>query len=351
MKDFDVIVVGGGHAGIEAASASARMGLSVALLTMEKKKIGLMSCNPAIGGLAKGQLVREVDALGGEMAKIIDEAGIHFKMLNKSKGPAVWSPRAQADRGLYARVAQRRLAGISTLAIIEDTVNGLIIDRQRVEGVHTQSGQTLLAKAVILTAGTFLNGVIHIGLKSFKSGRAGDRSATGITESLIAAGFESGRLKTGTPPRLLKESLDFSVFEEQMPDDPPLPFSFATEKIRQRQISCFIGYTTSQTHEELRKGFDESPMFLGRIKSAGPRYCPSIEDKINRFADRERHQLFLEPEGYQDPEVYLNGFSTSLPENVQRKAIATIPGLEKAEIVRLGYAVEYDFFPPDQTRF
>jgi tRNA uridine 5-carboxymethylaminomethyl modification enzyme len=351
MKDFDIIVVGGGHAGIEAASASARMGLSVALLTMDKNKIGLMSCNPAIGGLAKGQLVREIDALGGEMAKIIDTAGIHFKMLNKSRGPAVWSPRAQADRQLYARVARERLARIKNLQIIEDTVNDLIIQDRTIEGVRTLEGKTLLATAVILTAGTFLNGVIHIGLKSFKSGRAGDPSVRGVTESLIEAGFESGRLKTGTPPRLLKSSINFSFFEEQLPDDPPLPFSFSTKKITQKQISCYIGHTTPRTHDELRKGFNESPMFMGRIKSIGPRYCPSIEDKINRFADKQSHQLFLEPEGFEDPEVYLNGFATSLPEKVQRKAIASIPGLEKAEIVRLGYAVEYDYFPPHQLDF
>jgi len=351
MKKFDIIVVGGGHAGIEAASAAARMGLSVALLTMNKNKIGLMSCNPAIGGLAKGQLVREIDALGGEMAKIIDAAGIHFKMLNTSKGPAVWSPRAQADRLLYARCARERLTRLNRLQIIEDTAVDLLIKGSRVQGVRTEEGKSLLSGAVVLTAGTFLNGVIHIGLKNFKSGRAGDRAATGITESLVATGFEAGRLKTGTPPRLLKTSINFDMFEEQLPDTPPRPFSYSTEEIAQQQISCYIGHTTIKTHEELRKGFNESPMFLGRIKSVGPRYCPSIEDKVNRFADRNSHQLFLEPEGYDDPEVYLNGFSTSLPEMVQRRAIATIPGLEKAEIVRLGYAVEYDFFPPHQLDF
>jgi len=351
MKLFDIIVVGGGHAGIEAASAAARMGMSAALITMDRNKIGLMSCNPAIGGLAKGQLVREIDALGGEMAKIIDAAGIHFKMLNTSKGPAVWSPRAQADRQLYARCAQKRLTCLQNLQIIEDMAIELLIKGNRVRGVRTEQDKTLTAGAVVLTAGTFLNGVIHIGLKNFKSGRAGDRAAAGITENLVAAGFEAGRLKTGTPPRLLKTSINFDAFEEQLPDNPPLPFSYSTEQITQPQISCYIGHTTLKTHAELRKGFNESPMFLGRIKSVGPRYCPSIEDKINRFADRERHQLFLEPEGYDDPEVYLNGFSTSLPEMVQRRAIATIPGLEKAEIVRLGYAVEYDFFPPHQLDF
>jgi len=351
MNDFDIIVVGGGHAGIEASSAAARMGFSVALVTMDKYKIGLMSCNPAIGGLAKGQLVREIDALGGEMAKITDVAGIHFKMLNKSKGPAVWSPRAQADRAMYASVALERLAQIDGLEIIEDSVSGVIVAGGTVRGVQTETGGDLLAKSVVLTTGTFLNGTIHIGLKSLSSGRAGDRSAHGITEDLVQMGFESGRLKTGTPPRLSKETIDFSVLEEQAPDNPPVPFSFLTKKIEQRQVSCFIAHTNEKTHLALREGFGESPMFLGRIKSVGPRYCPSIEDKVNRFAHRDKHQLFLEPEGYDDPEIYLNGFSTSLPERVQKNAIATIPGLEKSEILRLGYAVEYDYFPPHQLKF
>ncbi len=351
MTDFNVIVIGGGHAGIEAAAAPAQMGLSVALLTMDRHKIGLMSCNPAIGGLAKGQLVREIDAIGGQMARIIDASGIHFKMLNKSKGPAVWSPRAQADRKYYAEVAGQRLSHIKNLVIIEDPVNGLIIEKNKIRAVRTESGRELNADAVILTAGTFLNGVIHIGLMNFKSGRAGENPARGITENLVTAGFESGRLKTGTPPRLLKDSMDFGKFEEQKPDDPPIPFSYATEKIDRKQISCYISHTNKKTHAVLREGFDESPMFIGRIKSIGPRYCPSIEDKINRFAHKPRHQLFMEPEGYDDPEIYLNGFSTSLPESIQRRAVKTIPGLEKAEIVRLGYAVEYDFFPPHQLYF
>ena len=351
MKDFNLIVVGGGHAGIEAASASARMGLSVALITMDPEKIGLMSCNPAIGGLAKGQLVREVDALGGEMAKIIDTSGIHFKMLNKSKGPAVWSPRAQADRAYYAYVSQHRLMRIKNLSIIRGTVTGIVIKKNQVNGVYLENGQQISADTVILTTGTFLNGVIHIGLKNLKSGRAGEKPAPGITESLCKAGLEAGRLKTGTPPRIFKDSIDFSKFEEQLPDDPPIPFSFSTDKIKRRQIPCYIGYTNTNTHAMLRLGFNESPMFLGRIKSIGPRYCPSIEDKINRFAHRERHQLFLEPEGYDDPEIYVNGFSTSLPEHIQRQALKTIPGLEKSEILRLGYAVEYDFFPPHQLHF
>jgi len=351
MKDFDIIVVGGGHAGIEAASASSRMGLSVALVTMDLEKIGLMSCNPAIGGLAKGQLVREIDALGGEMGKIIDASGIHFKMLNKSKGPAVWSPRAQADRKYYAEVALKRLRNIRKLEIIIGAVNNVIIKNNKILGVCLENDRFIFSKAVILTTGTFLNGIIHIGLKNFGSGRAGEKPALGITEALVNVGFVSGRLKTGTPPRILKKSIDFSVFEEQKPDNPPSPFSYTTQKIDRKQLSCFIGHTNSKTHNVLREGFDQSPMFLGRIKSVGPRYCPSIEDKINRFAHRKSHQLFLEPEGYTDPEIYLNGFSTSLPEHIQRKSLVTIPGLERAEIVRLGYAVEYDFFPPHQLQF
>jgi len=351
MKDFDIIVVGGGHAGIEAASASARMGLSVALVTMDPDKIGLMSCNPAIGGLAKGQLVREIDALGGEMGKIIDRSGIHFKMLNKSKGPAVWSPRAQADRKLYAQVAREQLLNIPSLKIIKGSADNIIISGGKVQGICLEGGEDLLSRAVILTTGTFLNGVIHIGLNNFRSGRAGEKPALGITEALVKVGFESGRLKTGTPPRILKQSINFDRFEEQKPDNPPIPFSYSTPKIERKQVSCFIGHTNPETHLALREGFNQSPMFLGRIKSVGPRYCPSIEDKINRFSHRDRHQLFLEPEGYTDPEIYLNGFSTSLPEHIQRKALATIPGLEKVEIVRLGYAVEYDFFPPHQLQF
>ena len=348
MTDFDIIVVGGGHAGIEAASAAARMGCRVALITMNLNKIGLMSCNPAIGGLAKGQLVKEIDALGGEMGKIIDESGIHFKMLNKSKGPAVWSPRAQADRQLYTVVAKNRLENISNLALIRGSVNGIIVNSKKVSGVTLEDRGPIYAKSVILTTGTFLNGLIHIGLKSIKSGRAGDKTATGITECLMDQGFKAGRLKTGTPPRLDKNTIDFAVLEEQLPDNPPTPFSFSTESIENKQIPCYIGHTNNKTHEILQEGFQQSPMFTGRIKSIGPRYCPSIEDKINRFSDRERHQLFLEPEGYENREIYLNGFSTSLPEDIQVRAIKTIPGLAKAEIVRLGYAVEYDFFPPYQ---
>jgi tRNA uridine 5-carboxymethylaminomethyl modification enzyme len=351
MKDFDIIVVGGGHAGIEAASASSRMGLSVALISMIREKIGLMSCNPAIGGLAKGQLVKEIDALGGEMAKIIDATGIHFKMLNTSRGPAVWSPRAQADRQQYAKESLRRLLLLKNLTIIESSVNGLLIEKSRIRGVRLSNGQKIFSKAVILTAGTFLNGLIHIGLKTFPAGRAGEPPTIGVTEDLTEHGIESGRLKTGTPPRLLKTTIDFNRFIVQEPDEDPTPFSFLTDKIRRKQVHCHIGHTNLKTHQLLKEGFSQSPLFTGKIKSIGPRYCPSIETKIDRFPDRNRHQLFLEPEGYDNPEVYLNGFATSLSEETQLKAIKTIPGLENASITRLGYAIEYDFFPPHQLKY
>ena len=349
--DFDIVVIGGGHAGIEAASAPARLALNVALVTMDHGKTGLMSCNPAIGGLAKGQLVREIDALGGIMAKIIDRAGIHFKMLNKSKGPAVWSPRAQADRKYYAQVAQEILAKNKNITVIEATASALIINKNCLKAVVLENGQTLQARAAIVTAGTFLNGIIHIGLNNFAAGRAGEKSTTGLTECLLELGFETGRLKTGTPPRLHRDSINFEPFEVQYPDNPPSPFSYWTPEINRNQINCYIGYTNPVTHKILEKGFSESPMFTGRIKSVGPRYCPSIEDKVNRFSERNRHQLFLEPEGYNDPEIYLNGFSTSLPEKIQVEAVHAIKGLEKAEILRLGYAVEYDFFPPHQLKY
>jgi tRNA uridine 5-carboxymethylaminomethyl modification enzyme len=349
--DFDIIVVGGGHAGIEACSAAARMGLRVALVTMERQKIGLMSCNPAIGGIAKGQLVREIDALGGEMARNIDQTGIHFKMLNKSRGPAVWSPRAQAGRKSYAAFAQSRLSTLKNLSIIESTVCGIDIMNKKIQGIILNNDEKISGSSVVLTTGTFLNGIIHIGMNSFAAGRAGEKPARGITESLVSAGLEAGRLKTGTPPRIYKDSIDFSNLSVQEPDIPPTPFSFSTKSLPQRQIPCHMTYTNRRTHEILREGFSQSPLFTGKIKSIGPRYCPSIETKIDRFSERERHQLFIEPEGYADPEVYLNGFSTSLPEKTQIDAIRSIAGLEKAEIVRLGYAVEYDYFPPYQLKY
>jgi tRNA uridine 5-carboxymethylaminomethyl modification enzyme len=348
MDRFDVFVAGGGHAGIEAALATARLGLKTALVTLNKDTIGKMSCNPAIGGLAKGHLVREIDALGGEMAKITDATGIHFKMLNRSKGPAVWSPRAQADRIAYMKEARRRVLEQENLVVIAGSVTGLTIDEKKVSAAMLEDGSIVPCRALILTCGTFLNGRIHVGLNNLESGRAGEQAVKGLTENLRALGFETGRLKTGTPPRVHIDSIDFSRVEEQLPDNPPIPFSFETEKIERKQLSCYITYTNGETHEFLRSGLDRSPMYTGVIKALGPRYCPSIEDKIVRFADRERHQIFLEPEGFDNPEVYVNGFSTSLPADVQEKAIRTVAGLENARVIRLGYAVEYDFFPSYQ---
>lgn len=348
MNRFDVIVAGGGHAGIEAALAASRLGLKTALVTLKKDTIGKMSCNPAIGGLAKGHLVREIDALGGEMAKIIDTTGIHFKMLNRSKGPAVWSPRAQADRIAYMREAQRRVFAQENLAIIAGSVSGLTADNEQVSAAILEDGSIIPCRALILTCGTFLNGRIHVGLNNLESGRAGEQSVKGLTENLKDLGFITGRLKTGTPPRIHIDSIDFSKVEEQCPDNPPIPFSFETKKIERKQLSCYITYTNNATHDLLRSGLDRSPMYTGVIKAVGPRYCPSIEDKIVRFADKERHQIFLEPEGFNSPEVYVNGFSTSLPADVQEIAVRTVPGLENARLIRLGYAVEYDFFPSYQ---
>ncbi len=347
---YDIIVAGGGHAGIEAALAAARLGLKTAMVTLRKDTIGKMSCNPAIGGLAKGHLVREIDALGGEMARIIDATGIHFKMLNRSKGPAVWSPRAQADRLAYMKNAQRRILNQPGLTVIEGSVNGLVVKQGRVAAAVLEDGSTVPCRALILSAGTFLNGRIHIGLSNFESGRAGEKAVNGLTEQLRALGFETGRLKTGTPPRIHRDSIDYSKVIEQVPDNPPIPFSFQTQRIDRPQLSCYITYTTAETHEHLRAGLDRSPLYTGVIKAVGPRYCPSIEDKIVRFADKERHQIFLEPEGFDNPEVYVNGFSTSLPEDVQLAALHSVPGLERARIIRLGYAVEYDFFPSFQLQ-
>lgn len=348
---YDVIVVGGGHAGSEAAGAAAQMGCKTLLITMNLNAIGQMSCNPAMGGVAKGQLVREVDALGGLSGLVTDEAGVQFRLLNRSKGPAMWSPRAQCDRMLYADRMRQHLERKPNLFFRQDNVIEVLINEdKRAYGVMTQTGQVLLAKSVVLTSGTFLNGLIHIGEKQYGGGRSGEKAAHGITECLVKRGFEAGRLKTGTPPRLDGRTVDYSKLEVQHGDDNPVPFSFMTDSLLQnkQQLTCWIGYTTPEVHDALRLGFDRSPMFNGSIKSTGPRYCPSIEDKINRFADRDRHQLFLEPEGWNTNEMYLNGFSTSLPEDVQYKALQTIPGFEEVVMIRPGYAIEYDYFPPHQ---
>ncbi len=350
MEKFDIAVIGGGHAGIEAASVCARMGKKTLLVTLDQNKIGLMSCNPAIGGLAKGQLVKEIDALGGIMGMITDETGIHFKMLNTSKGPAVQSPRAQADRKRYAAAAERYMQTTENLTVVEDMGIGVEVKSGRVDKIILKKQGKIKVRAVIVTAGTFLNGIIYIGDKKMAAGRAGDLPAEGMTESLESLGIKSGRLKTGTPPRIHRDSIDYSKMEVQQPDENPQPFSYSTDKITQKQVNCYITYTNNITHNFLREGFDKSPLFLGTIKGVGPRYCPSIEDKINRFSNKERHQLFLEPEGYNNIEMYLNGFSTSLPEETQIKSLHSIPGLEKAVIIRLGYAVEYDFFHPSQLK-
>ncbi|NOX90819.1 MAG: tRNA uridine-5-carboxymethylaminomethyl(34) synthesis enzyme MnmG [Calditrichaeota bacterium] len=350
MNEFDIVVIGGGHAGIEAAVVAAKSGFKTALITLEKKKIGLMSCNPAIGGLAKGQLVREIDALGGVMGKIADLTGIHFKMLNTSKGPAVQSPRAQTDRALYAKIARQFVEQTPNLFIVEDMAVGVNIENYRISEVILRSGRAIKTKAAILTTGTFLNGVIYMGLKKMKAGRAGEFPVEGLTECLAAYGFESGRLKTGTPPRVHRDSIDYDKTEVQKPDKEPVPFSFSTEKITQPQINCYITYTNQKTHEILQSGFSRSPLFTGMITGAGPRYCPSIEDKIYRFSEKPRHQIFLEIEGYTSEEVYVNGFSTSLPADIQEKALRSIKGMENVKIMRLGYAVEYDYFPPHQLK-
>ena len=350
--NYDVIVVGGGHAGIEAGASAANMGCSVALVTMDKYAIGRMSCNPAIGGTAKGHLVREIDALGGYMGIIADRTGIQFRMLNKSKGPAVWSPRCQSDRKLYSEEAYRQISRIPGLEIVEDAVVDILTENGAVTGVLTAKGKEIKCKAVVLSSGTFLNGLMHTGLKSTSGGRFGEKPAIGITESLLKLGFESGRLKTGTPPRLAKNSIDWDAVEVQPGDDDPQPFSFKTDKSEfpyLPQVPCHITYTSEKVHKVLEKGFNDSPMFTGRIKGVGPRYCPSIEDKIVRFAEKKQHQLFLEPEGLDNDLIYLNGFSSSLPAEIQLEAIHEIKGLEKAEMIRPGYAVEYDFFPPHQV--
>ena len=346
---FDVIVVGGGHAGSEAAAASANMGAHTLLITMNLQNIAQMSCNPAMGGIAKGQIVREIDALGGYSAIVTDKTAIQFKMLNKSKGPAMWSPRAQSDRMQFAECWRTMLEQTNNLDFYQDSVNGLLFDGDTIIGVKTALGLEIKAKTVIITAGTFLNGLIHIGEKTFGGGRAGEGASTGITEDLIAKGFESGRMKTGTPPRVDSRSLDFSKMTEQPGDDSPEKFSYLPcTKPLVKQRSCYLTYTNSKVHDLLREGFDRSPMFNGRIQSTGPRYCPSVEDKIDRFATKERHQVFVEPEGWTTVEIYVNGFSTSLPEDIQDKAIRSIAGFEKVKFLRYGYAIEYDYFPPTQ---
>ncbi len=347
-QSYEVIVVGGGHAGIEASLASGRMGCSVLLLTMDVKSIGRMSCNPAIGGTAKGHLVREIDALGGEMGRLADATGIHFRMLNRSKGPAVWSPRCQNDREWYGRVARETLLNEKGIDLLEGSVEELVVEEGRIAGILTRSDK-IACKALVLCAGTFLNGLMHTGESKRLGGRFGE-GTSGLTDSLRKLGFSAGRLKTGTPPRLSWKSIDFGSTEEQFPDQDPQPFSFRTGRIANRQISMFLTFTNPKTHDTLRKGFDRSPLFTGRIKGVGPRYCPSIEDKVNRFADRDRHQIFLEREGYDSDLVYINGFSSSLPEDIQKEALTSVPGLEHAVMVRPGYAVEYDFFPPHQVK-
>ncbi|MBI4232220.1 tRNA uridine-5-carboxymethylaminomethyl(34) synthesis enzyme MnmG, partial [Candidatus Peregrinibacteria bacterium] len=347
---YDIIVVGAGHAGIEAALAGARMGCSVLMITMSIDAIGRMSCNPAIGGLAKGQITREVDALGGEMGKAIDATGIQFRMLNLSKGPAVQSPRAQADKYAYSKYMQKVVLRQGNLTVVEDVVEGVIAEENRVKGVTTKSGKRYLSKSIIITTGTFLKAIMHCGEKKAVGGRINEPSADTLSDVLRKLGFEIGRLKTGTPPRLLKQTIDFTKTQVQYGDAVPKPFSFQTERITQPQTVCWITYTNQNTHEIIRKNIHRAPMYSGQIKSVGPRYCPSIEDKVVRFADKSRHQIFLEPEGLQTDEVYVNGVSTSTPPDVQEKFIHTIDGLENTKILRYGYAVEYDFAPPHQLK-
>ena len=348
-QDYDVIVVGAGHAGSEAAAAAANMGCSTLLITMNLQNIAQMSCNPAMGGIAKGQIVREIDALGGYSGIISDVSAIQFKMLNKSKGPAMWSPRVQSDRMRFAEEWRLRLEGTPNLDFYQEMVRGLLVENNKICGVVTSLGIEVKAKTVVLTNGTFLNGLIHIGEKQFGGGRAGEKAATGITEQLVNLGFESGRMKTGTPPRVDGRSLDYSKMIEQPGDENPEKFSYSnfTSPLK-KQRSCHMTYTSPEVHDLLRTGFDRSPMFNGAIKSLGPRYCPSIEDKINRFADKDRHQMFVEPEGWNTCEVYVNGFSTSLPEDVQFKALRSVVGFENVKFFRPGYAIEYDYFPPTQ---
>jgi len=351
FKEYDVIVVGAGHSGCEAAAAAANMGSTVLLVTMNMTNMAQMSCNPAMGGIAKGQIVREIDALGGYSGIVTDKTMIQFRMLNKSKGPAMWSPRAQNDRMLFSVEWRNKLENTPNLDFWQDMVTGVSVEQGKVTGVYTSMGHHISGKSVILTNGTFLNGVIHIGLKKFGGGRIGEKSAVGLTECLVDLGFESARMKTGTPVRVDGRSIDFSKMEEQKGDEIPGKFSFTDTPKLEKQRSCYITYTSPEVHGILAEGFDESPMFTGRIEGIGPRYCPSIEDKINRFSYRDRHQLFVEPEGWDTVEYYVNGFSSSLPDHIQYKALKKIPGFENARIFRPGYAIEYDYFPPVQLKY
>ena len=350
QSEYDVIVVGGGHAGAEATAAAANLGAKTLLVTMNLQMIGQMSCNPAMGGIAKGQIVREIDALGGYSGIITDKTMIQFKMLNQSKGPAMWSPRAQSDRMRFAEEWRLSLERTENVDFFQDMVKSLIIENGKVCGVITAMGMRIRSKSVVLTNGTFLNGLIHIGEKQFGGGRMGESAAFGITEQLVELGFEAGRMKTGTPPRVDGRSIDYSKMVEQPGDENPSKFSYTNTPKLTKQRSCWITYTNQEVHDLLREGFDRSPMFNGTIQSTGPRYCPSIEDKINRFADKDRHQIFAEPEGWNTMEFYINGFSTSLPDDIQARALRTVPGFEHAKILRPGYAIEYDFFPPTQLK-
>jgi tRNA uridine 5-carboxymethylaminomethyl modification enzyme len=353
FREYDVIVAGGGHAGCEAAAAAAQMGSKVLLVTMNLQTIAQMSCNPAMGGIAKGQIVREVDALGGFSGIATDRSTLQFRMLNRSKGPGMWSPRAQCDRMLFAATWREYLESLGNVEFWQDTVTGLIVSRGTITGVTTAMGQKIYSKTVVITAGTFLNGTIHIGLKQFGGGRIGETKATGLTEQLNQLGFQSARLKTGTPPRIDGRSLDYSKMERQDGDEIPSSFSFIEDTaVRHRpQLPCWITHTSQAVHDILQEGFDQSPMYTGRIEGSGPRYCPSIEDKISRFADKDKHQLFVEPEGWTTVEIYVNGFSTSLPEEIQFKALRTVAGFENCRFFRPGYAIEYDYFPPTQLRY